>query len=162
MSFGESGSLSFSGLLSIFIDFILSFWSKEPSVSGTTSPCSSSSKTAENFHYKVRLLFHAYLLQFLFWDLAFGDSCILLFSCSVESSEIDLSEFQEENENAGAVGGDGNDNNGDANGRGGDGNENRGANDGKLLLTHFPLTIITLLSLVMHWVIICRKSSRWI
>lgn len=61
----------------------------------------------------------------------------------MESSEIDLSEFQEENQNAGAVGGDGNDNNGDANGGGGDANDNRDANDGKLLLTHFPLTIIT-------------------
>ncbi|ESW10876.1 hypothetical protein PHAVU_009G245600 [Phaseolus vulgaris] len=56
---------------------------------------------------------------------------------SVESSEIDLSEFQEENQNAGAVGGDGNDNNGDANGGGGDANggggdanDNRDANDG--------------------------------
>jgi len=58
--------VSFSGLLSIFIDFIFSFWSKEALVSGTTSPCSSSSKTAENFHYKVRFLFHAYLLHFLF------------------------------------------------------------------------------------------------
>ncbi|WVZ21309.1 hypothetical protein V8G54_008631 [Vigna mungo] len=49
---------------------------------------------------------------------------------SVESSEIDLSEFQEENQNAGAAGGVGNENNGDANGAGGDGNDNRDANDG--------------------------------
>ncbi|CAJ1975973.1 unnamed protein product [Sphenostylis stenocarpa] len=50
---------------------------------------------------------------------------------SVESSEIDLSEFQEENQNDGAVGGDGNDNNGDVNDRGGDGDDNnRDANDG--------------------------------
>ncbi|XP_014502219.1 DNA replication licensing factor MCM6 isoform X2 [Vigna radiata var. radiata] len=49
---------------------------------------------------------------------------------SVESSEIDLSEFQEENQNAGAAGGVGNENNRDANGAGGDGNDNRDANDG--------------------------------
>ncbi|KAG2398472.1 hypothetical protein LR48_Vigan468s005900 [Vigna angularis] len=49
---------------------------------------------------------------------------------SVESSEIDLSEFQEENQNAGAAGGVGNENNGDANGAGGDGNDNRDSNDG--------------------------------
>ncbi|QCE13236.1 DNA replication licensing factor MCM6 isoform X2 [Vigna unguiculata] len=49
---------------------------------------------------------------------------------SVESSEIDLSEFQEENQNAGAAGGGGNDNNGDANDARGDGNDNRDANDG--------------------------------
>ncbi|XP_014502218.1 DNA replication licensing factor MCM6 isoform X1 [Vigna radiata var. radiata] len=48
---------------------------------------------------------------------------------SVESSEIDLSEFQEENQNAGAAGGVGNENNRDANGAGGDGNDNRDAND---------------------------------
>ncbi|XP_027942511.1 DNA replication licensing factor MCM6 isoform X1 [Vigna unguiculata] len=48
---------------------------------------------------------------------------------SVESSEIDLSEFQEENQNAGAAGGGGNDNNGDANDARGDGNDNRDAND---------------------------------
>ncbi|BAT80237.1 hypothetical protein VIGAN_02323500 [Vigna angularis var. angularis] len=48
---------------------------------------------------------------------------------SVESSEIDLSEFQEENQNAGAAGGVGNENNGDANGAGGDGNDNRDSND---------------------------------
>lgn len=82
MSFGQSGSLNFRVLLSIFTDFIFYVWSKEALVSGTTSPCSSSSETAENFYYKVRILFHVYLLQFLFWDPAFGYNCILLFSAA--------------------------------------------------------------------------------
>lgn len=78
----------------------------------------------------------------------------------MESSEIDLSEFQEENQNAGAAGGGGNDNNGDANDARGDGNDNRDANDGKLLLTNFPLNILTWLSLVMHWLIIQQEIKQ--
>lgn len=49
---------------------------------------------------------------------------------SVESSEIDLSEFQEENRDDGASGGDGNDNNRDANDQGGNAPQQAAGNDG--------------------------------
>ena len=46
-------------------------------VSGTTSSCSSSSKTAENFHHKVQIYF--LLIFFSFLDLAFGDNLFYFF-----------------------------------------------------------------------------------
>lgn len=70
--------------------------------------------------------------------------CMLLFSCSVESSAIDLSEFQEENrDDSTGSGGDGNDNNRDADGQVGNTEAQQAAGtNGEVSLTHFTLKYI--------------------
>lgn len=70
-------------------------------------------------------------------------NCFLLFSfCSVESSEIDLSEFEDPNLNDDTGTGDRNDNNRDADGQvGGSTAQEAAGTDGAVSLTRFTLKL---------------------
>ena len=78
--------------------------------------------------------------KFLFWELAFGYNCsFTFFPCRVESSEIDLSEFQDQDMDEEAGSGDGNDNN-DADGQVGNSTaEEAAGTNGEVSPTHFTL-----------------------
>lgn len=75
------------------------------------------------------------------------------FSCSVESSDIDLSEFQEENRDNDDSGGDNPDSSRDADGQDGNTTEQRAAGtNGEVLLNYFALNLSWRDLYYLHWV----------
>lgn len=85
----------------------------------------------------------------------------------MQSSEIDLSEFQEADRDEGAGNGDGNDSNGnarDADGQAGNTTAQQAAGtDGEVSLTNFTLKSSILITKLNYATVqlSCRKPSRW-